>query len=61
MFDIDRKEIEIAESEEKTQSPEFWNNSKEAEKLLKEIKSLKKWVNDFDSVVEAFEELEISY
>ncbi len=47
--------------EEKTQAPEFWDDSQKAEKLLKEIKSIKKWVDDFNAVLEIFDELEINF
>ncbi|NOR86612.1 MAG: peptide chain release factor 2 [Bacteroidales bacterium] len=58
-LDIDRKKIEVIEIEEKTQAPEFWNIPKEAEIILKQIKGLKKWVGDYDLVLESYDELEI--
>ncbi|HAG17412.1 MAG TPA: peptide chain release factor 2 [Bacteroidales bacterium] len=61
MFDVDRKKIEVIEEEEKTQAPDFWNNSTEAEKILKSIQTKKKWVNDFDLAVSAFADLEVIF
>ena len=42
---IDEKAIEIAEEEKRTQDPEFWTNSKEAELVMKRIRTLKTWNN----------------
>ena len=39
---IDRKKIEIANDDEKTASPEFWDNPKEAEIFLRQLRSKKK-------------------
>ena len=48
IFDIDKKLIEITNEEEKTFAPDFWNNAKEAELLVKNIRSKKKWVEDYE-------------
>ena len=58
-FDIDRKLIEVAEEEEKTQLPDFWNEPKLAEKHLKKLASLKSWVNAYCQVAAAVEDLEV--
>ena len=60
-FDIDRKKIEVIEEEEKTQAPNFWDDSKAAEKILKDIQSKKKWVLDFDIAVDALADLEVLF
>ena len=49
--------IRIDEEEQKTQAPDFWNDSKEAEKQLKKISSLKQWTNAFAGVNSAVEDL----
>lgn len=41
--------------------PEFWDNPKEAEKILKEIKSKKVWTDHFDKVNRLIEDLETLY
>ncbi|WP_159780308.1 peptide chain release factor 2 [Flavobacterium sp. 9AF] len=58
-LDIDRKLIEITNEEEKTFAPDFWNNAKEAEIVVREIRSKKKWVDDYNKAVELSEELQI--
>ncbi len=49
--------MEIEEDEEKTQSPDFWNDPKEAEKHLKIIKEKKRWVDAYDKAHESVNDL----
>jgi len=58
-LDIDKKIIEISNKEEKTVNPNFWNNPKEAELVMKSLRSKKKWVEDFNSIVTNFDEISI--
>ncbi|WP_395054357.1 peptide chain release factor 2 [Flavobacterium sp.] len=60
-LDIDAKLIEITNEEEKTFAPNFWNNAKEAEIIVKNLRSKKKWVEDFEKGNEMAEELQITY
>jgi len=61
IFDIDAKLIEITNEEEKTFAPDFWNNAKEAEVIVKNLRSKKKWVEDFEKGNAMAEELQIIY
>ncbi|MBN2616656.1 MAG: peptide chain release factor 2 [Bacteroidales bacterium] len=56
-LDIDRKLMEIEEEEEKTQAPDFWNDPKNAEALLKKIKEKKHWVETYEKAEEAVNDL----
>ncbi|ANW95239.1 peptide chain release factor 2 [Wenyingzhuangia fucanilytica] len=47
-LEIDKKLIEIANQEEKSVAPDFWNNPKEAEAHMKVLRGLKKWVDDYN-------------
>ncbi|WP_156131292.1 peptide chain release factor 2 [Capnocytophaga canis] len=58
-LDVDGKRIEIANEEEKTFAPNFWDNPKEAEKIIKELRSKKKWVEDYEESESLTSELEI--
>ncbi len=58
---IDAKRIEIANEEEKTFAPDFWNNAKEAQTLMQKIQTQKKWVSDFEKAQEMVEETQIIY
>ncbi|MCA0349113.1 MAG: peptide chain release factor 2 [Bacteroidetes bacterium] len=60
-LDIDAKLIEIANEEEKTYAPDFWNNAKEAEIIVKNLRSKKQWVEDFEKANNLLEELQITY
>ncbi|WP_156778325.1 peptide chain release factor 2 [Flavobacteria bacterium BAL38] len=58
-LDIDAKTIEITNEEEKTFAPDFWNNPKEAEIIVRNLRSKKKWVEDYNKGIEFSEELQI--
>ncbi|MBA6156609.1 peptide chain release factor 2 [Tenacibaculum sp. S7007] len=60
-LDIDKKLIEINNEEEKTADPNFWNNPKEAEILMKSLRFKKKWVEDYNTIVSMNEDLTILY
>ncbi len=51
--------MEIEEEEEKTQSPDFWNDPKKAEILLKKIKAKKNRTEAFANAEEAFNDLKV--
>lgn len=51
--------IQISEEEKKTQDPTFWDNPKEAEKILKEINRVKFWVDSFQNVQTLFNDIEV--
>jgi len=60
-LEIDKKLIEIANEEEKTVNPNFWNNPKEAEIVMKELRFKKKWVEDFNKTIVLNEEVSVLY
>ena len=60
-LDIDKKLARIEADEEKTQDPAFWNDAKEAERLMKHLRSEKRWVDDFHEVKTAADDLEVIY
>ncbi len=51
--------LQIEEKEQLTLDPNFWNDSKQAEVVMKTIKSHKHWVNKFQAVATVVEEVEI--
>lgn len=53
--------IEISNEEEKTFAPDFWNNAKQAEIIVRNLRSKKKWVEDFTKAENLAEELQITY
>jgi len=60
-LDVDRKKIWIAEEEEKTQDPDFWNDPKAAEAVMKGIRRQKVWVDAFDSLTSQSEDLHVLF
>ncbi|WP_111707872.1 peptide chain release factor 2 [Lutibacter citreus] len=58
-LDIDKKIIEISNEEEKTVNPDFWNNPREAEVIMKLLRSKKKWVEDFNSICSYYEDTSV--
>jgi len=56
---IEKKSIEIQNEEEKTTAPEFWNQPKEAELFLKQLRSKKKWVEAYEAIRSGFEDLQV--
>jgi len=49
----------IQELDEKTQAPDFWDDAKKAQLVLKNLRGIKKWVDDFKIVQSASEDLQI--
>lgn len=45
--------------DEKTQAPDFWDDPKKAQLLLKNLKSIQKWVEDYTIVKTALEDIQI--
>jgi len=60
-LEIDKKLIEIVNEEEKTANPNFWNNPKEAEVLMKVLRFKKKWVEDYNITITLNEDLHVLY
>ncbi|MCL1668932.1 peptide chain release factor 2 [Elizabethkingia ursingii] len=54
---IEKKRIEIVNEDEKTAAPEFWNDPKEAEVFLKQLRGKKRWVESYDEIRSTFEDL----
>jgi peptide chain release factor 2 len=57
---LEEKRIHIANEEEKTAAPEFWDDPSKAEVTLKQIRQLKYWVEGFTAAETQFAELELS-
>ena len=60
-LEIDKKRIEIANEEEKTANPAFWNDPKKAEGIMKELRFKKRWVEDFEKVISLNEDMQVLY
>ncbi len=60
-LDIDKKLIEISNDEEHIANPDFWNNSKEAEAFMKILRGKKKWVDQYNTVITYYDDLEVLF
>ncbi|MFA8449899.1 MAG: peptide chain release factor 2 [Bacteroidales bacterium] len=58
-LDIDRKLMEISEEEEKTQDPNFWDDPKNAESVLKQIRDKKQWTELYDKATASYDDLNV--
>lgn len=57
IFDYDRKIVEIEDEERITHQADFWNKPKEAEAILKTIRTKKVWTDAFNQVNKLLEDL----
>ncbi|MDE5418421.1 peptide chain release factor 2 [Labilibaculum sp. DW002] len=60
-LDIDAKLIQIQEDEMRTQAPGFWDNPKEAEVQMKKLRGIKSWVESYNEIKEAIDDLQILF
>ncbi|MFL1895630.1 peptide chain release factor 2 [Aquimarina sp. 2-A2] len=60
-LDIDAKTIEITNQEEKTFAPDFWNDARKAEQLMRELNTEKKWVADYTKSESLVDDLEVVF
>ena len=51
--------MEIEEEEEKTQAPDFWENPKQAQILLRKIQEKKRWVTLYNNATNGLEDVKI--
>lgn len=59
IFDVDRRLIQIEEKEQLTLNPNFWDDPKEAQSVLKDLKSHKNWVEQYKQVARQVEDAEV--
>ncbi|MBR1799270.1 MAG: peptide chain release factor 2 [Bacteroidales bacterium] len=58
-LDIDTLQSWISEEERKTEAADFWNDPKEAQKVVKGINAKKTWVTAFADVEQACSDMEV--
>ncbi|HNY01180.1 MAG TPA: peptide chain release factor 2 [Bacteroidales bacterium] len=58
-LDIDNKLARIAEEEQLSQAPDFWNNPKAAELALRAIRDKKIWTDAYREAVRSHEDLQV--
>ncbi|QJX45797.1 peptide chain release factor 2 [Hymenobacter taeanensis] len=60
-FDYDNRKAQVVETEAQTTAPGFWDDSKKAEAVMKDIKALKIWTDDFEAVEKSVSDVEVLY
>ncbi|HIP35487.1 MAG TPA: peptide chain release factor 2 [Crocinitomix sp.] len=58
-LNIEEKLLQLQEDELKTQDPNFWNDPKQAEVLMKKIRNKKFWVNAYNEVKTNVDDLKV--
>ena len=58
---IDEKKIEFEEEDLRTQAPDFWEDQKRAEEQMKKVKAIKKWIDGYQEVRTAADELQLAF
>ena len=53
--------MEIDEDEQRTQDPEFWNDPKKAEVLMRQIREKKNWTEKFAAAEKELEDVEVLF
>ena len=57
IFDVDSKKIQVEEEELRTQAPDFWDDPAAAQKQMKIVKDLHKWIDGYNEVKTMADEL----
>ena len=60
-FDLDPKKEKISQLEEESMNPDFWTDSDKAQKIMREIRTLKATVEKFAAIEDDFANLEIAW
>ncbi len=61
VFDIPGKRGQVAALQNKTESPDFWNDPKAAEVFMKNLNGVKSWVTGFDKASTEVDDLDVLY
>jgi peptide chain release factor 2 len=60
-FDVDVKLLQIKEDEKLTQDPDFWNDAKKAEQVMRQIRNKKIWTDAHKECSAAVDDLQVLY
>lgn len=61
IFDVEVKLLQIKEDEKLTQDPDFWNDAKKAEQVMRQIRNKKVWTDAFKECSSAVDDLTVLY
>lgn len=60
-LDIDKRTMSVSELQDQTLDPEFWNDSKRAESIMRDLKLHKTWIQKYNVLQEMIDEVEVLY
>lgn len=58
-LDVEKRSFEIEDLTQQSLDPDFWNDSKRAEAIMKQLQSHKGWVGQYQKVADRVDELEV--
>ena len=58
---IDEKRVQLEEEALRTQDPGFWEDAKAAEAQMRKVKGIKAWIEGYEGVRSATEELQLAF
>ncbi|WP_434086398.1 peptide chain release factor 2 [Hymenobacter canadensis] len=61
IFDYDNRKTQVLATEAQAAAPDFWEDSKKAESILRDIKSVKVWTDDYEAVEQSVSNVEVLY
>ncbi|WP_156109308.1 peptide chain release factor 2 [Hymenobacter sp. APR13] len=61
IFDYDNRKEQVLATEAQAAAPDFWEDSKKAESILRDIKSVKVWTDDYEAVEQSVSNVEVLY
>lgn len=60
-LDIDKRRLSVDELQDQTLDPNFWNDSKRAESIMRDLKLHKSWIEKYEVLLEMVEDVEVLY
>ena len=60
-LNIEKKQVEFEEEQLRTQDPDFWNDPAEAQRQMKKVKGIEKWLKGYAGVQRLAEELKLAF
>ncbi len=60
-LDIDKRSISVSELQDQTLNPDFWNDSKLAESIMRDLKLHKSWIQKYNILLEMIDDVEVLY
>jgi len=60
-LDIDKRAMSVSELQDQSLDPNFWNDSKRAEGIMRDLKLHKSWIEKYNVLQEMIDEVEVLY